>query len=152
MTFEELVQALQQWLSGMEAAVSGTNALAADDIQIRMPRSKDLIVTFPEDASASPEQMPAMVLEIEGSTAASIAPLKGALGASLYIADEAKTGSQARVKLVRWVDTVRRYCTGSTSIIGSNTRVVPRRESFVMGKAKGDLNGFQIKIDLAISF
>jgi hypothetical protein len=34
----------------------------------------------------------------------------------------------------------------------SGIRVMPRRESYVMGKAKGDLNAFQVKYDLAISF
>lgn len=152
MTFEETFQAIQAWLAGIESTVNAINAGVSDGNNIKMPRPKDLIITFPEDASVQPEQMPAIVLELEGSVMERIAPLKGSMGASLYVADDAKSGSQARVKLIRWIDAIRSHCLGGASVLGSNIRVVPRRESFVMGKAKGDLNAFQLKVDLVISF
>lgn len=153
-TFEDTTAAIRAWLEGLAPTVEAINARvqATDGITIKMPRSKDLIVTFPEDASAKPEQMPMMVLEVEGTQWQSIAPAKGVLSACLYLADEAKSGSQARTKLLRWVDAVREYSMGGASVMSSGIRVVPRRESFVMGKAKGDLNAFQVKFDLAISF
>src|ERR1035441_9770249 len=147
MTFEETFQAIQTWLSGLESAVNAINKGVTDGNLIKMPRPKDLILTFPEDASVQPEQMPAVVLEIEGSMVGKIAPLTGQMGASLYVADDAKSGAQARIKLIRWIEIGRNHCLSGASVVGSNIRVVPRRESFVMGKAKGDLNAFQLKVD-----
>jgi len=152
MTFEETFQAIQTWLAGIESTLEVINTGVTDGNNIKMPRPKDLILTFPEDASVQPEQMPAIVLEVEGSVMERIAPLKGSMGASLYVADDAKSGSQARIKLIRWIDAIRSHCLSGASVLGPNMRVVPRRESFVMGKAKGDLNAFQLKVDLVISF
>jgi len=151
-TFEETAAAIRAWLEGLAPTVDAVNARFDDGNNIKMPRSKDLIVTFPEDASAQPEQMPMMVLEIEMAQWQSIAPAKGVMSASLYLADEAKSGAQARTKLMRWTDAIRSYCMSGSSVMHSGIRVMPRRESYVMGKAKGDLNAFQVKYDLAISF
>jgi hypothetical protein len=151
-TFEDLVKKMNGWLGQLSNAVDVVNMSHADAVDIKMPRPKDLIVTFQDDPSAQPEQTPAIVVEIEGSAVERVAPLKGMSAASLYVVDEAHNAVDTRLKLMRWVDAIRTHCTSASSLLGSNIRVVPRREQYVMGKTKGDLNGFSLKVDLFISF
>lgn len=151
-TFEELIALLGTWLQDLDGPVDAKNATITDGVTLKMPRTKDLVVTFPEDSSVEPEQLPAIVLEVEGSMLEHVAPVRGAMAASLYLVEEAQTASKARLKLSRWVGVIRSHCTSGASLLDSNIRIVPRRESYVMGKAKGDLNAFQLKVDLIVTF
>lgn len=152
MSFEQLLVALKKWAGDLQYAVAAVNQSVTDGVTISMPRAKDLIVTFPDDYTAQPEQVPAIVMEVEHSAAEKPVPLKGVTTASLFLADEATNGAKARLKLVRWVDALRKHCQSEKSLLGSNVRVMLRREQYLMGKTKGDLNGFSLKVDLLISF
>lgn len=153
MSFETTLESIRTWLECLNETVAQVNAPVTDGVTLTMPRSKDLLVTFNGDEEGRPEQLPAIVVQLEDGAAdmgSPVAGFKGNLLGTMYLVDEAGSMVECRTKLARWIDALNRHCSHPTAIMGSFSRVRLSGLSFNLGKDQGEINTLVLKADLVI--
>jgi hypothetical protein len=152
MTFEDVVNDIQEWIESIGDTIDNVNARHTDGVLLDTPREKDIIVTFMDDELSKPEQCPAVIIEIQGAGWSSpvVGSFHGAIGGSVYVIDEASSVEKTRKKLMRWVDALNTHCTAESSVLRCG-RIVPKNCQFSMGKSAGNLNSFFLKLDFILS-